>query len=131
MKHLIAATAALFALMTNIGLAQADTASATQSEEPNLIIYRLSESAKTKGVYYRVSVDGEPAGKLKSASALRLTLAPGEHTITAQDKKRSSVTVTVEAGKTTYVAGAINRTRTMSLTHTQPETNDQAAIAGL
>lgn len=111
--------------------AMAADKAATADENANLVIYRLQEPAKTKGVYYRLSVNGESVGKLKSASAIRLSLAPGEHVITAQDKKRSSLTVTVAEGETTYVAGNVNRKRAMELAITTPESDTQAAIAGL
>lgn len=88
--------------------------------EPNLVIFRTVEVAKTKGIHHRLTVNGEKVGKLKPDTVIALKLSPGQHTIEAADKRHSQIVINVSEDAVTYVAGSVQRDRNMDWSITEP-----------
>lgn len=111
--------------------AHADTPAAAKNDDGNLVIYRVGDSARTKGVHYGLMVDGKLVGNLKADSAFKLQLSAGEHTVAATDKKQSQITLTVADNHIIYVTGTITRNRAVDFAITAPSGEELAKIAGL
>ncbi|WP_317930167.1 hypothetical protein [Halioxenophilus sp. WMMB6] len=107
----------------------ASYALAGDATNANLVIFRTIDVAQTRGIHYRLLVDGEEMGKLKPDTVISLQLAPGEHVITASDKKQSQMVVTVSAGETAFVTGSVDRKRVMNFSEAEPTEAVLATLA--
>ena len=101
----------------NVTAAEADTA--------KVVIYRPKQTASVKSINYRLYVNGEKLGRLKTSSYQSVDLPAGEHTITVNDKARSEYVFKIEAGETVVVKGLVSRTLNVNFTEMAPS----AAIA--
>jgi hypothetical protein len=98
-------------LLTVSTLANADSVAKVNSHA-NLVIYRPDDGSSLS---YRIWVDDQYMGQLEVEEVFKLQLQPGEHTIRANDRKRSELLVTVTEQGTTYVRSEIYRKTSMSL----------------
>jgi hypothetical protein len=98
-------------LLTVSTLANADSVAKVNSHA-NLVIYRPDDGSSLS---YRIWVDDQYMGQLEVEEVFKLQLQAGEHTIRANDRKRSELLVTVTEQGTTYVRSEIYRKTSMSL----------------
>ena len=100
--------------------ALAESTPAADAGQANLVLFRTVEHAATRGVSYRVSVDGEDQGKIKPRTVIKLPVAAGEHLLEASDKGRTQLLVNLKAGETVYVDTSVDRDRTMKMAVSEP-----------
>jgi hypothetical protein len=99
------ASAALLTACATASGPQFSTLEPVPSGQAQLYLYRKA-ALYASGAAYDVAVDGKPAGKLFNASYLVLALAPGERTVSIDERGFTSVKtvkVPAEAGKRYFV----------------------------
>ena len=127
MKNLMIASAVFMAsLLSNVVLAEEGGQSVAPSAQPNLVIYRAEDRS---AMAYRIMVDGKRVGKLTKHAVIGLQLEEGEHVISASDKKRTELKVTVVAGGVTYISGHVDKRHRISLESAEPTQDAVAAMA--
>lgn len=110
-KHLIFTLlfSSLAGLNTTPATADTTTPSASDSQQAQLVIFRTVKLGATRDINYRLTVDGQPVGKLKADQVISLPLAAGEHVIQSNDRYHSSLALNLEAGQTLYINGSVDR----------------------
>ena len=128
MKNYLIVTIMFFVSLLMVStLANADPERLEQNNA-NLVIYRPNDGSSLS---YRFWVDGEYMGTLELEEVLKLQLSPGEHVITANDRNRTRLVVTVAEQGSTYVRSEIYRKVRMSLKVEAPDTRLDGVVAGL
>lgn len=126
-NYLIVSIMFLISLLTVSTLANADTERLEQANA-NLVIYRPNDGS---ALSYRFWVDGEYMGTLELDEVVKLQLSPGEHVITANDRNRTRLVVTVAEHGSTFVRSEIYRKVRMSLKVEAPDSRLDGVVAGL
>ncbi len=75
--------------------------------ESGVVCFLRESSFMGSGISYFVQENGQNIGLLRSGSYFLHKTAPGPHTYTAETEAMASVTITVQAGKNSYVQGDI------------------------
>ena len=94
--------------------------------EANVVIVRDAGHPASAALQYRLTVDGEYIGKLKRNEQIELTLPAGKHLISANDKQRTQLEITVPSQGKTVIEGSIDKKRRLSFK--QLETPQTVAI---
>ena len=85
-----------------------------------VIVFRDKGLSANADMYYRLYVNGERMGKLKRNTAFHMQLPVGEHVIETNDPDETTITVTVNEGRTTFVQASIDKRWDIDMRTTQP-----------
>ena len=123
---IIASLIFMFSVISVSVAAEERRESAQQQEVANLVIYRAADRS---AMNYRLLVDGKHVGKLDRGRVIRLQLPAGEHIISANDKQRSNISVTVGTDTVIYVRGDVDKRQQLSLQVLEPSQGLLARVA--
>lgn len=96
------------------------------SQQGELVIYRKDKTNRRKGVYFNLYVNNQKVGAMKNNRAFHLSLAPGEYTLTSNDKTDRRFQVKVLAGHKTQVKTGIVKNRHYGMSYKHDQSNESS-----